>query len=123
MNSPVLQQTPYEVTKTGFGFERLSELEKRDRFDVAVRLRSILQQSEGTTFEPRRLVRDNFSTAGFAPLISSPEAVRLLARRQIPKLSARPSIFELAPLDLGKMLRSPDADDDVLSEMLDDARF
>jgi len=120
MNNSVLQQTPYEVAEVGFGFEPLSELQQRDRFDVAVRLRNVLQQSEEDTFEPLR--RDNFGTGVFASLASWPEAVRLLQRPQIRPVS-RGSIFELAPLDLGTMLRSSDLDDDLLSEMLDDARF
>jgi hypothetical protein len=33
------------------------------------------------------------------------------------------SIFDMAPLDLGRVLREPSEDDDLLEEMLDDTRF
>jgi hypothetical protein len=74
--------------------------------------------------EPVRVVPEEVKRGGFASLAASPEAERLREYLQTPPLvTGRGSIFDLPPLNLGRMLRSLDADDDLLSEMLDDARF
>jgi hypothetical protein len=122
MNTVSLQQMAYQTAQGGFGVGQLSEYQQRDQFDLTAWLRKALQQSEGTTLESVRVVPEE--RGGFSSLAASPEAGRLREYLQTPPLvPGRGSIFDLPPLNLGRMLRSLDADDDLLSEMLDDARF
>lgn len=122
MNTISLQQMAYQTSQGGFGVGQLSEYQQRDQFDLTAWLRKALQQSEGTALESVRVVPEERS--GFSSLAASPEAGRLREYLRTPRLIARRgSIFDLPPLKLGRTLHSLDADDDLLSEMLDDTRF
>jgi hypothetical protein len=122
MNTVSIQQMAFQNAQGGFGAGLLSEYQQRDQFDVGAWLRRALQQSERNILEPVRVVPEEVKRSGFSSLAASPEAGRLREYLQTPHLvTGRGSIFDLPPLNLGRMLRSLDADDDLLSEMLDDA--
>src|SRR5258708_9899594 len=124
MNRCSIQQMAYQNSKGGFDGELLSEYQQSEQFDVVAWLRKALQQSEGNILEPVRVVPEEVKRGGFASLAASPEAGRLREYLQTPPLvTGRGSIFDLPPLNLAMMFRSLDADDDLLSDMLYDARF
>lgn len=47
---------------------------------------------------------------------------RLIHSLRVRKAKTQRSAFDLAPLDLGKVLKPLSAEDDLLEEMLDDSR-
>jgi hypothetical protein len=54
-------------------------------------------------------------------LVELERAIREARRRQ--ENGAKVSAFDLPPLQLGRILRPLEREDDLLGEMLDDARF
>ncbi|MBV8278585.1 MAG: hypothetical protein JO170_25460 [Verrucomicrobia bacterium] len=74
---------------------------------------------------------ENLTLVDFSSIAASPEAVRL--RRSlhvrseptataVPRLKTRMSVLDFPPLKIGALIRPLSADDDLLDEMLDEAR-
>lgn len=122
MNTLSPQQTTYQIAPAGFSVELLSDSHRRDRFDIVAWLGRVPQQS--LTSPSIGFVPEEVKRGGFSSLAASPEAGRLREYSQTHRpLDERGSIFDLPPLDLGRVLLSLDADNDLLSEMLDDTRL
>lgn len=90
-------------------------------FDPAPDKRLLVLQMPPMALGPEFAARkvQPFGSAG-ALVDSARDWVRLVLKSKSPK---RDSVFDLPPLDLGQVLHPLSEDDDLLSEMLDDARF
>lgn len=86
--------------------------------------RSVILQSPPMAIGPEYAQGWDVSlAAGGALADSAREWVRIVLKSKRNRASAKKSIMDLPPLDLGEVLYPVSGDEDLLNEMLDDTRF